>query len=106
MLTSSGYGAISSIIPPKVYPTAERENRVRTARASQGAEQYDSVTLSHQASGESRFHMELVGRLTQEVRTTTTTGDIQALRRQVSSGAYSPDPMAIARRILFLGEES
>jgi negative regulator of flagellin synthesis FlgM len=49
--------------------------------------------------------MQLVGRLSQEVRTATTTGDIQALRQSVASGAYTPDPMAIAARILFLTEE-
>lgn len=27
-----------------------------------------------------------------------------ALRQQVASGEYTPDPMAIAARILFLGE--
>ncbi|NCE65506.1 flagellar biosynthesis anti-sigma factor FlgM [Pseudoflavonifractor sp. 524-17] len=49
--------------------------------------------------------MDMVSRLSQEVRTATTTGDIQALRQAVASGAYKPDPMAIAARILFLGEE-
>ena len=48
--------------------------------------------------------MGLVSRLSQEVRTATTTGDITALRQQVASGEYVPDPMAIAARILFLGE--
>ncbi len=48
--------------------------------------------------------MGLVSRLSQEVRTATTTGDIAALRQQVASGEYTPDPMAIAARILFLGE--
>ncbi len=48
--------------------------------------------------------MGLVSRLSQEVRTSTTTGDIAALRQQVASGTYTPDPMAIAARILFLGE--
>ncbi len=49
--------------------------------------------------------MELVSRLSHEVRTATTTGDIQELRRAVSSGEYTPDPMAIAGRMLFLAED-
>lgn len=107
MLSSSGYSAISSIVPSKVYRTsAERDNRVRTVRDARTAENYDSVTLSASVSGKSRFHMELVGRLSQEVRAATTTGDIHALRQQVSSGEYAPDPVTIARRILFLGEDA
>ena len=48
--------------------------------------------------------MALVSRLSQEVRTATTTGDISALRQQVATGQYTPDPASIAARILFLGE--
>ena len=44
MLTSSGYGAISSIAPAKVYRTnTEREPR---ASSASGQSKYDSVTLS------------------------------------------------------------
>ena len=101
VLTSSGYGAISSIGPAKVYRTkAGRNERVKAGPESN---KYDSVTIST-PSQDSRFHMGLVGRLSQEVRTATTTGDIAALRQQVASGEYIPDPMAIAARILFLGE--
>ena len=49
-------------------------------------------------------HLEMVSQLSREVRTATTTGDIAALRQQVASNQYVPDPMAIAARILFLGE--
>lgn len=102
MLTSSGYGAISPIAPAKVYRTkTERENR---AQIVSGNNNYDSVTLST-PSQDSRFHMGLVSRLSQEVRTATTTGNIAALRQQVASGQYTPDPMSIAARILFLGED-
>ena len=101
VLTSSGYGAISSIGPAKVYRTKTGHND--RAKAAPIGNQYDSVTIST-PSQDSRFHMGLVGRLSQEVRTATTTGDIAALRQQVASGTYTPDPMAIAARILFLGE--
>ncbi len=100
MLTSSGYGAISSIAPPKVYLTkAGRDSR---APAAPGANKYDSFTLSSPGQ-DSRF-LDLVSRLSQEVRTATTTGDIAALRQQVAADQYTPDPMSIAARMLFFGE--
>lgn len=100
MLTSSGYGAISSIGPAKVYRT--RTGRGDRAQVAPGSSSYDSVTLS--AGGQDSRFLGLVGRLSQEVRTATTTGDIAALRQQVAESRYTPDPMAIAARILFLGE--
>ena len=100
MLTSSGYGAISSIGPAKVYRT--RAGRSDRAPVIPGSSNYDSVTLS--ASGQDSSFLDLVSQLSREVRTATTTGDIAALRQQVASGEYTPDPMAIAARILFLGE--
>ena len=102
MLTSSGYPAISSAAPVKVYQAGKGLGS--RAQAAKSSNKYDSVTLTDLPTRESRFRMELVGRMTQDVRTATTTGDIHALRQQVSSGQYTPDPMAIAARILFLGE--
>ena len=100
MLTSSGYGAISPIAPRKVYRT--KAGRDARAQVSVGASNYDSFTLS--ASGQDSRFLGLVSRLSQEVRTATTTGDIAALRQQVAADQYAPDPMSIAARMLFLGE--
>lgn len=106
MLTPSSYSAISSVGPANVYrANAEREKRLQAASTSRSCENFDSVTLSSAPADRSPFHMQLVGRLSQEVRTATTTGDINALRQQVSEHRYIPDPAAIARRILFLGED-
>lgn len=102
MLTSSGYSAISPVAPANAYRTGTE--RGRRAAAAKASTKYDSVTLSGLPTKESRFRMELAGRLTQEVRTATTTGDIHALRQQVSEGTYVPDPMAIAARMMLLGE--
>ncbi len=100
MLTSSGYGAISPIAPRKVYRTAAgRENR---ALAAPGGSNYDSFTLS--APSQDGQFLNMVSRLSREVRTATTTGDITALRQQVANGQYTLDPMSIAARMLFLGE--
>jgi len=103
VLTSSRYGVISPVAPTKVYqPRTERESRAQSVSGGSTHDSYDNVTLSS-PSQDSRFHMELVSRLSQEVRTATTTGDIAALRAQVAAGQYTPDPAAIAARMLFLG---
>lgn len=102
MLGSTGSGGISNITSSTLYfPNhTERENGVQATHAPQ----YDSITLSH-TEGSNRFQQELVSRLSQEVRTANTTGDIQRLKQQVASGQYIPDPMAIAGRMLLLPEE-
>ena len=103
MLTSSRSGIISSVgRTQRYYNTTERDIHSQPAQ-SEG--KYDSITLSATNSERSSFK-DLVGRLTQEVRTTTTTGDIRALRQQVASGQYEPNASAIAARMLFLGEDA
>ena len=103
MLTSSRSGMIPSVgRTQRYYPTPLRES---TAAPVQGEGNFDSVTLSA-SSSENRFHKELVGKISQEIRTTTTTSDIRALRQEVASGRYQPDASAIAARILFLGEDA
>ena len=97
VLTSAG---ISSIGPAKGYRT--KAGQKERAKVGLGTTQFDSVTIST-PSQDSRF-LGLVGKLSQEVRAATTTGDIATLRQQVASQEYTPDPMAIAARILFLGE--
>ena len=62
---------------------------------------YDSSSFSTVSDSNSRFQMDVVSRLSQEVRTTTTTGRIQELRQAVASGEYHPDPAEIAKRLLF-----
>lgn len=104
MRTSSRSSIISSIGRSQRYypPASERDTSSHTISGESG--KFDSITLSTTRDDTSRFHKELVGRLTQEVRAATTTGDIRALRQQVASGNYKPDPSAIAARMLFLGE--
>ena len=100
MLTPPNYSAIPSIAPSTVYSTkAGRGTRTKT---SPGGSNYDSVILS--APGQDNRFMGLVSKLSQEVRTATTTGDIAALRQQVADHTYTPDPNSIAARILLLGE--
>ena len=105
MRTSSRSGMISSISHSHRYypPVNERDTTPPTISGENG--KFDSITLSTNRDNTDRFHKEFVSRLTQEVRATTTTGDIRALRQQVASGTYKPDASAIAARILFLGED-
>ena len=102
MLTSSSRPSpVSSVAASKSYYSTLR----RGSSAQSAVEhKYDSATFSPLPEGRSAFQMQLVSRLSQEVRTATTTGDIQALRQSVSSGEYTPDPAAIAGRMLFLTE--
>jgi len=104
MRTSSRSGIISPVGRSNLYYTApERESHAHMVSGESG--KYDSITLSTTTDGTSRFK-DLVGRLTQEVRAATTTGDIRALHREVSSGTYQPDASAIAARMLFITEDA
>ena len=103
MLTSSRSGIISSVgRSQRYYNTIEREPHAQPVM-SEG--KYDSITLSS-GNGENRMFKDLVSRLTQEIRTSTTTGDIRALHQQVANNEYRPDASAIAARMLFLGEDA
>ncbi len=104
MLTSSRSGIISSVgRSQRYYTTAPQRDTVTTPVQSEG--NFDSITLSDPGSSESRFHKDLVGRISQEIRTTTTTSDIRTLRQQVASGEYQPNASAIAARMLLLGRD-
>lgn len=63
---------------------------------------FDSVTLSGE-SKRSAYEMELRGRLSQEVRTATSSGQVAALREQVQNGTYRADARETARRMLLAG---
>lgn len=84
--------------------SAGRVQPVRTAGRNPvqaGAERhFDKVTINAGSS----FRKELQGRLSREIRTATTTGDIAALRQQVQAGEYQVDAAAIARKMLFAWE--
>lgn len=101
MLTSTGSGSISSVSRANSYYPAQRRG---TLSQPLSGRKYDSAHFSVPA-GQKSFQMEMVSRLSREVRTANTTGDIQELRQKVAAGEYHPDPMAIAGRMLFMVEE-
>ena len=65
---------------------------------------FDSITLSNSDGAHSSFEMELRGKLSQEVRTATSSGQVAALREQVQNGTYQVDTRAIAKKMLLMGE--
>lgn len=72
-------------------------------QASRNGESFDKLTLSAKESGDPQ-RLELQGKLSQEVRTATTTGTLAALRQQVQAGEYKIDAGSIAKKLLLLGE--
>jgi negative regulator of flagellin synthesis FlgM len=100
MLTTSG-----PISPISVSKAVRPTKAAYTAKTNLSNTNYDSADFSTYTGGSNAAHMNLVSRLSQEVRTATTTADIRELRQQVASGTYQPDPAAIAKRMLFATEE-
>ena len=62
---------------------------------------YESSSFSAVADSHERVQRDWVSRLSQEVRTVTTTGRIQELRQAVADGEYHPDAAEIAKRLMF-----
>ena len=83
--------------------TARPVGRARAEQADRRGSRYDHCALS-QAPGqeESVSFRELAARLSRQVRTANTTGKIQELRAQVSSGEYRVDAREVAARMLLM----
>lgn len=64
---------------------------------------FDSIMLSGTDNKRGSFEMELRGKLSQEVRTATSSGRVAALREQVQSGTYQVDAREIAKKMLLMG---
>lgn len=94
-------GGISLSGSTSVYPGSFKRG-IAVPESKEG--KFDSVQLSAASDKEVSFQKQLVSRISQEVRTATTTGDIQSLRQEIQEGSYVLDPMAIAGRILMYME--
>ena len=105
MLTTSSSGVSRTTVANLYNNYQQPAERVSRPAEPANAHHYDSITISNRPSDENRFQMDLVSRLAKEIRTSTTTGDIQALREQVASGTYQVDASAIAARMLHLVED-
>mgnify|MGYP003300079189 CR=1 FL=1 len=89
MRTSSRTNIMSQVGRSQRYYPTVTERDIASPTVSNENGNYDSVTLSTSPDDTSRFYKDLVGRLSQEVRTTTTTGDIKALRHIEYDVTYS-----------------
>ncbi len=99
-MVSNRTRGVSGLHSANAYYTGVGQEQAVSTQEAQG-HKFDSFSLSS-AAGERSPFLDMVGRLSQEVRAQTTTGDIQALREQVANGTYTPDPAEIAARMLFL----
>ena len=66
---------------------------------------YDHFSVSSPAAQDRGSFREMAASLSYQVRTYNTTGKIQELRRQVSSGEYQIEPRETAARMLLLMED-
>ena len=72
------------------------------AQKSDSSRRFDSVTLSNADGKRGSFDMELRSRISQEVRTATSSGQVAALREQVQNGTYQVDAREIAKKMLLM----
>lgn len=74
-------------------------------RVKAAESKFDQITLSAPAGQQAApTFRDLAASLSHQVRTFNTTGKIQDLRQQVSSGEYRPDARETAARMLLLAE--
>ena len=69
---------------------------------SGASRRFDSIMLSGGEGTRSNFEMALRGKISQEVRTATSSGQVAALREQVQSGTYQVDARETARKMLLM----
>lgn len=82
---------------------AQAGGAAKTQRGD-ASRRFDSIMLSTVDGKRSSFEMELRGKISQEVRTATSSGQVAALREQVQSGTYQVDTREIAKKMLLMGE--
>ena len=89
-------------IPPTYNPTSVHENRPADSVSPRqdAGRRFDQVSFTPRQGDSAAFQTELKTKLSREIQSATSTQHISTLRRQVQSGEYKPDPVAIARRIL------
>ena len=81
----------------RTYPA--QTHSIAPAQKGDFARRFDSVTISGD-NGVGSFAMELKSRVTQEVRTATSSETVAAIREQVQNGTYQIDAREIARKML------
>ncbi len=89
-------------IPSGYNPVSTHETRSTDAVSPRqdAGRRFDQVSITPRKGDAASFQTELNTKLSQEIQAATSTQTISELRRQVQTGEYKPDPVAIARRIL------
>ena len=100
MLTFDGFRTT----PVRTIKATYTGSSAHSGRPVNVGQNCDSADFSSSLLAEHANWAEQVSRVSQEIRTSTTTGDIQELRRAVAAGEYQPDPRAIAAKILMTTE--
>ena len=84
------------------YPQGQSWYSFPAQKEETPTRRFDSVMISE--IGGEKAALDLKSRLSQEVRTATSTDMVSALREQIQNGTYQPDPREIARKMLLMGE--
>lgn len=96
------YGIHRNTTPPAGgIPPRKSAPQAASFRAAQ-AQTFDQFQLSAQTWDERRA-LETAARLSQDVRSRPTAGELSALSASIREGAYQPDAREIAARMLLLG---
>ena len=96
------YGIHRNTTPPAGgIPPRKSAPQAASFRAAQ-AQTFDQLQLSAQ-TGDERRALETAARLSQDVRSRPTAGELSALSASIREGSYQPDAREIAARMLLLG---
>ena len=104
-LTTTMSAEVQRTYQPQTIQSAaqtRRTDKTDTLRTDKtdAVRRFDSVSIEN--GRHASFELELRGRLKQEIRAATSSGQVAALSDEIRSGDYSPDPAAIARKLLLM----
>jgi len=92
----SGYSSVAAVYSKAAKQGANVEAEKKTA----GAKNFDQILLSAKSDAEQSVVKDVKGKISTEMRTTTSIGDIAAIKNQIQSGTYKIDAEEIARKML------
>ena len=102
-MTRSSDG-INSVKPTQLPYAAPKQAPAEKAECNK---KFDSWSVSTSCSDkDEEIRKALISRISTEIKTATTTGDLNQLQKQIESGEYKIDPEAIAGSILFAMEKT
>ncbi|MBQ9412099.1 MAG: flagellar biosynthesis anti-sigma factor FlgM [Oscillospiraceae bacterium] len=99
MVIQGSAGIVSAAGLGRAYPAAQVSAPAAAGARESLTRRFDSVTISARGGGQN-VRSSLKSALSQELRATMGTESLDALREEIRSGAYQPDPMETAKRIL------